>query len=62
MAFVLGYEPTMPRRLARNTNISIGFVQRCDGGPLDAVRKLPRFVPAGQQPPQTLARAVGKAR
>ena len=55
-------EPTMPRRLAKNTNISIGLFQRCDGEPLDAVRKPPRFVPAEKQPPQTPVRAVGKAR
>jgi len=63
MVFVLGYEPTMPRRLAKNTNISIGLFQRCDGEPLDAVRKPPQFVPAEKQPPpQTPARAAGKAR
>jgi len=55
-------EPTMPRRLAKNTNISIGLFQRCGGEPLDGVRKPPRFVPAEQPPPQTPARAVGKAR
>jgi hypothetical protein len=29
---------------------------------LQILRKPPRFVPAEQQPPQTPARAVGKAR